>query len=110
MTHSLKARTVKTLAATAVLVAATLSPLTASARTIEKACMASDRAANNVALCGCIQQVADMTLTNSDQRQAAKFFEDPQKAQDIRQSDKESHEAFWLRYKEFGNVAAEYCG
>lgn len=89
---------------------ATLSPVSASAGSIERACMSSDRAANNRALCGCIQQVADMTLTNSDQRQAAKFFKDPQRAQDIRQSDNASHEAFWQRYKAFGNTAAQYCG
>jgi hypothetical protein len=89
---------------------ATLSPLPANAGTIERACMASDRAANNHALCGCIQQVADMTLSGKDQRQAAKFFKDPQKAQDIRQSDNRSHEEFWLRYKAFGQAAAQYCG
>ncbi|SFK03558.1 hypothetical protein [Celeribacter neptunius] len=89
---------------------ATLSPLPAQAGAIERACMSSDRAANNRALCGCIQDVADLTLSNSDQRQAAKFFKDPQKAQDIRQSDNRSHESFWKRYKAFGATAAQYCG
>lgn len=89
---------------------ATLSPISASAGAIERACMSSDRAANNRALCGCIQQAADLTLSNSDQRQAAKFFKNPQKAQDIRQSDNSSHEAFWRRYKVFGETAAQYCG
>ncbi|NIY77998.1 hypothetical protein HCZ23_00740 [Celeribacter sp. HF31] len=84
--------------------------MSASAGAIERACMSSDRAANNRALCGCIQQAADLTLSNSDQRQAAKFFKNPQKAQDIRQSDNSSHEAFWRRYKVFGETAAQYCG
>nr|WP_319247524.1 hypothetical protein [uncultured Celeribacter sp.] len=89
---------------------ATLTPLSASAGTIERACLSSDRAANNRALCGCIQQVADLTLSRGDQRQAAKFFKDPQKAQDIRQSDNSSHESFWRRYKAFGETASQYCG
>ncbi|PZX12603.1 hypothetical protein [Celeribacter halophilus] len=96
-----------TIAATAT---ATLSPMSASAGAIERACLASDRAANNRSLCGCIQQAADLTLSNKDQRQAAKFFKNPQKAQDIRQSDNASHEAFWKRYKTFGETAAQYCG
>lgn len=87
-----------------------MSPLSAQAGAIERACMSSDRAASNRALCGCIQDVADLTLTGSDQRQAAKFFKDPQKAQDIRQSDKSSHESFWKRYKSFGEAASQYCG
>ncbi|WP_460273998.1 hypothetical protein [Celeribacter sp. ULVN23_4] len=97
-------------AAVATTATATLSPISAHAGAIERACMSSDRAANNSALCGCIQDVADLTLSNSDQRQAAKFFKDPQKAQDIRQSDNRSHEEFWLRYKAFGQTAAKYCG
>lgn len=94
----------------AVSVSAALSPMPTSAGAIERACMSSDRAANNRALCGCIQDVADLTLSNRDQRQAAKFFKKPQKAQDIRQSDNRNHESFWLRYKAFGNAAARYCG
>ena len=88
----------------------TMAPLPAEAGRIERACMASDRAANNRALCGCIQQVADMTLTGREQRQAARFFKDPQKAQDIRQSDNANHEVFWRKYKAFGQTAAQYCG
>lgn len=96
--------------AVATVASATFTPLSASAGAIERACMASDRAANNRNLCSCIQQVADITLSNREQRQAAKFFKDPQKAQDIRQSDNRSHEVFWKRYKAFGNAAAQYCG
>ncbi|PTQ75632.1 hypothetical protein [Celeribacter persicus] len=103
-------RSLMAFAVAATTATAALSPIPASAGTIERACMASDRAANNRALCGCIQQVADMTLSGKDQRQAAKFFKDPQKAQDIRQSDNRSHEEFWLRYKAFGQAAAQYCG
>lgn len=74
-----------------------------------KACMASGRSAANSALCSCVQRTADGTLTNRDQRMAASFFEDPQKAQDIRQSDNSNHEAFWLRYRDFTGQAERSC-
>ncbi len=87
-----------------------LGATTASAGTIERACVKSDRKAANRTLCGCIQQVADATLSGSDQRLAAKFFKDPHMAQVIRQSDDTNHEVFWKRYKAFGATAKTYCG
>ena len=82
----------------------------ASAGAIDNACVKAGRAGANRALCGCIQQVADMKLTRSDQRRAAQFFKDPHKAQEVRQSDRKSDEDFWLRYKEFAATAEAYCG
>jgi hypothetical protein len=81
----------------------------AHAGPIERACIEAGRQAASGRLCDCIQQVADQTLTRSDQRMAAKFFDDPHKAQEIRQSDNSTHEAFWLRYKDFGISAAAMC-
>lgn len=104
MKHSLIA--IALIAATA----AAAVPYSASAGAIERACNSSDRKAANRSLCGCIQQVADLTLSNTDQRKAAAFFKDPQKAQDTRQSDNRSNEAFWKRYKAFGTSASRYCG
>lgn len=85
-------------------------PMTAMAGSIESACLRSDRQAANRALCGCIQQVADMTLKGSDQRKAAKFFQDPDQAQKVRMSKSDSDNEFWARYKNFGETAAAYCG
>jgi Ni/Co efflux regulator RcnB len=82
----------------------------AQAGVIERACLKSDRKAANRNLCGCIQDVADATLNRSDQRMAAKFFKAPEMAQEIRQSDRATHESFWKRYKEFGASAKTYCG
>jgi hypothetical protein len=82
----------------------------AEAKRIERACLSSDRQAATPQLCGCIQRVADQILTRSDQRLAARFFADPQMAQDIRQSDRDSHEQFWQRYRAFGTTAANVCG
>jgi hypothetical protein len=86
-----------------------LVPNAATASIIERACNASDRKAASRTLCRCIQSVANSELTRSDQRKAAKFFKDPHKAQETRQSDNRTLEAFWLRYKAFGNTAAARC-
>ncbi|WP_375263848.1 hypothetical protein [Palleronia sp.] len=81
----------------------------AGAGAIETACNTSDRGANKRQLCSCIQQVADFTLDNRDQRLAAKFFKQPHLAQEIRQSDNQGHEVFWKRYNKFGDAAESYC-
>ncbi|WP_239479518.1 hypothetical protein [Actibacterium sp. 188UL27-1] len=70
--------------------------------------MRSDRVVSRD-LCKCIQRVADQTLTRGDQRKGAKFFAKPQKAQDTRQSDNASNEAFWKKWKAFGNTAQAIC-
>ena len=98
----------KTLIAASLL--ALVLPLTAIAGPIESACLKSDRKVANRALCGCIQQVADMTLKGGDQRKAAKFFKDPDQAQKVRMSKSDSDNEFWARYKNFGETAAAYCG
>ncbi|MDN5786708.1 hypothetical protein [Pseudorhodobacter sp.] len=84
-------------------------PLTAIAGPIESACLKSERAGASRALCGCIQQVADMTLQGSDQRKAARFFKDPDQAQKVRMSKSDSDNEFWARYKNFGDTAQAYC-
>ncbi|MDF0603331.1 hypothetical protein P1J78_21595 [Psychromarinibacter sp. C21-152] len=89
---------------------AVLCSNTALAGTIERACLTSSNAAANPALCGCIQAVADRTLSASDQRMAARFFKDPHMAQEIRQSDNAAHEVFWRKYKTFGATAGKHCG
>lgn len=86
-----------------------VSLVTASAGPIERACMKSDRGAVNRAVCSCIQQVADQTLGGSDQRRAARFFGDPEKANDVWLSKTRSDDAFWDRYKVFGSQAEAYC-
>ena len=84
-------------------------PALAEAGAIERACIQSSRAQASFGLCGCIQRVADATLSGRDQRVAAKFFSDPHQAQVVRQSSKRSDSIFWQRYKQFGAVAESYC-
>ena len=84
-------------------------PMPAAAGPIERACLRSDRDAANRQVCSCIQQVADMTLRGSDQRRAAKFFSDPERAHETWMSQRASDDAFWERYKNFGATAEAYC-
>lgn len=76
---------------------------------ISNACNRSDRKASNRQLCGCIQAVANTQLSAGDQSLAASFFPNPQKAQDVRQSDNPRNEAFWKRYKVFTSDAERSC-
>lgn len=76
---------------------------------ISRACLSSDRRARNSRLCGCIQTVADRSLSGSDQRKAARFFRDPQRAQDVKMSKTASDDAFWDRYRAFASQSEGLC-
>lgn len=86
------------------------APQPAQAGAIQRACNASDRPAATAQLCRCIQKVADKSLSRTDQRRVSKFFRDPHLAQEVRMSDRSSDEAFWKRYKAFGDRARKTCG
>ena len=86
-----------------------IAPAQGFSKTMQKACMKSDRNPSR-STCRCIQSVADQRLSQSDQRIASKFFNDPNLSQEIRQSDNRSKEKFWLRYKAFGEVVGRQCG
>lgn len=77
---------------------------------LQKACISSDRKARSRELCGCIQAVANKTLSSSQQRVAVSFYADPHRAQQIRQSDNSAHEKFWQDYKNYGETAKRVCG
>jgi len=98
----------KILLVVATLVATSL-PVIASAGPVEQACNRSSRDAANRALCNCIGQVADMALRGSDQRRAASFFKDPDRAQQVKMSQRDADDAFWDRYKVFGEQAEARC-
>ncbi len=83
--------------------------LPAQADLIERACSTSGRDAANAQLCGCIQDVANLTLTPAEQRRAAEFFSDPHQSQVVRQSSRRQDEQFWERYKAFGETAEAFC-
>jgi len=89
---------------------AVLAPPPVNAGVIERACRQADRRAASPSLCSCIQQVANHSLSRSDRKQVAKWFDDPHQAQVVRQSDHRSDEQLWKRYKVFGERATRSCG
>ena len=76
---------------------------------ITSACMQAGRSGATLQRCGCLQSVANSELNSSDQRLGASFFEDPHRAQEIRQSASRNHEDFWDRWNAFSEKAAELC-
>ncbi|MEL6451155.1 MAG: hypothetical protein AAFQ19_07825 [Pseudomonadota bacterium] len=76
---------------------------------IYSACRASDRRQASRARCGCVQAVADRSLSEGEQRRGAGFFADPHQAQVVRQSDRLSDERFWLKWKSYSDSAARLC-
>jgi hypothetical protein len=84
-------------------------PLAAVAGPIESACNRSDRAGATRAMCRCIDSVAQQTLTRSEQQRAARFFSNPQLAQDVRMSRTREDNEFWARYRTFGERAEASC-
>ncbi|GAA6190286.1 hypothetical protein DS909_01925 [Phaeobacter gallaeciensis] len=91
------------------LVALAPAPAEAASGTINRACRASDRPAASRELCGCIQRVANKSLSRTERRKVAKWFADPHQAQQIRMSDRSSDEQLWLRYKAFGQKVHATC-
>lgn len=80
-----------------------------SAGPVERACVNSARAKGNSALCGCVQKVADVTLSGKDQLMVAQFFLSPDKAEEVRMQSTPSANAFWDRYTLFGEQAEMAC-
>jgi hypothetical protein len=86
------------------------APAAAFAGPIENACNRSERPNANRQLCRCIEAAADRTLTRSEQRRAARFFSDPDEAQEVRMSTTDADNEFWARYRAFGDLAEQMCG
>jgi|SRR6056297_561714 len=76
---------------------------------VSDACLASGRKARSPALCGCVQAVANDTLSGGDQRRAVGFYRDLQSAQDTRQSDRPRDERFWEAYTAYAERAERVC-
>lgn len=100
---------IRTVLSISVAAALAVAAPAAHAGIIETACIRSERPAAAPALCGCIQNVADVALTVPEQRQAAGFFADPDAAQQVRMSKSAQDGAFWARYRNFGALAERHC-
>ncbi len=87
----------------------TMTGEAAVAGPISSACNQSSRSTATATLCSCIQAVADQTLRGADQKRAAGFFRNPDKAQEAFLSKKRVDDAFWERYSVFGQQAETVC-
>ncbi len=99
----------KHLLCAAALAVASLAPVAAYAGPVENACNASERRQANRELCRCIDSAARQTLTRSEQRRAARFFTNPDEAQEVRMSPSRGDNEFWARYRAFGAAAEQLC-
>ena len=77
---------------------------------ISRACLAAGRESASPQLCGCIQSVANQTLSDSDRRRVATFFADPEVAHAVKISDTRADDAFWDRYRNFIDASRGICG
>ncbi|NKX43411.1 hypothetical protein [Roseicyclus persicicus] len=102
-------RPILPLALVLAVLAGAVAPLPAAANPIQRACLQSDREAATPSLCACIGSAAERTLTRSQMREGARFFQDPQRAQDVRQSDRRNHEELWQAWRNFGETAEAMC-
>jgi hypothetical protein len=76
---------------------------------IYSACMSDGRRSASRARCGCVQAVADLELSGSEQRRGAGYFKNPHALQQVRQSDSSSNERFWRAWKAYGQRAEGLC-
>jgi len=60
-------------------------------------------------MCACVGAAADLTLTGRQMRDGARFFRDPQRAQDVRQSSRSTDETLWRAWRNFGETAEAMC-
>lgn len=77
---------------------------------ISRACIAADRDRASPQLCGCIQSVANQTLSQRDRSRVATFFADPEVAHATKISDTRADDAFWDRYRNFIDASRGICG
>lgn len=76
---------------------------------IATACLIHDRRAANQTRCGCVQAAADLTLSQSEQQRAVRFFAEPELLQTIKQSDTPTNELFWDVWANFADTAEQLC-
>ncbi|MDZ7711097.1 MAG: hypothetical protein U5K36_14400 [Roseovarius sp.] len=76
---------------------------------ISDACLSSGRKARSPALCGCIQAVANDSLSRADQRRAVGFYRDLHEAQEVRTSQRPADQRFWKVYKAYADRAERIC-
>ncbi|MEM7488183.1 MAG: arginine transporter [Pseudomonadota bacterium] len=87
----------------------TTAPRAFATGPIQTACLQAGRDGASRQLCGCVQAVANTSLSAGDQSRAVEFFRTPHLAQEVRQSDRARDEAFWKRYRTFFEATEQFC-
>jgi hypothetical protein len=85
------------------------APLLFAQGPLQQACQSDGRKAASRARCGCVQAVANASLSAGDQRRGASLWKDPARLQEIRQSDAAANERFWAAWKGFAQEAERLC-
>ncbi len=73
------------------------------------ACTIHNRKRANAQRCGCIQAAADLTLSQSQQQRAVRFFAEPELLQQMKLSDTPANERFWDAWAQFAETAELMC-
>lgn len=89
--------------------AAVPAPLPFARGSIFSVCISDGRKAASQKRCGCVQAVADKTLSDADERRGVSLWNDPGRLQEIRQSDNPGNERFWKAWSGFGDEATRVC-
>ncbi|WP_227271684.1 hypothetical protein [Roseobacter weihaiensis] len=76
---------------------------------IGAACLIHNRRVADQERCGCIQAAANLTLSQSDQQRAVRFFGEPELLQQIKLSDSPENERFWYAWAGFAETAETMC-
>jgi hypothetical protein len=76
---------------------------------IQTACRAQPRGNASIAKCGCVQAAADLTLSRDEQKQGARFFQNPELLQQMKLSDTPKNERLWYTWERFAQTAETLC-
>lgn len=76
---------------------------------IGTACLNHRKRDATQARCGCIQQVANQTLTQAQQQRSVRYFSEPSLLQEVRQSSAPANQRFWEAWKNFSETAETQC-
>ena len=73
------------------------------------ACISDGRKSASQKRCGCVQAIANRTLSPAQAHRGVSLWSDPGRLQEIRQSDLASNERFWKAWSEFSAEALRVC-
>jgi hypothetical protein len=76
---------------------------------IEAACKITGGPGASLQFCTCMQQVADLSLSLTEQKLAAFFLRNPGEAGEIKRRNPAHHQTFWTRFESFSLSTRRHC-